>query len=36
MFGFDFLLVGVIIVCEGDQISLLCMLRFNPFPRGLS
>ena len=26
----------VIILCEGNQILSLCMLRFNPFPRGLS
>lgn len=23
----------VIILCEGNQILSLCMLRFNPFPR---
>lgn len=26
----------VIMLCEGNQILSLCMLRFNPFPRGLS
>ena len=41
--GGDFLCLGltlfrgfVIILREGNQILLLCMLRFNPFPRGLS
>lgn len=32
-FGLTFCRGFVIIVCEGDQISLLCMLRFNPFSR---